>query len=215
MAYPTYPAPQAPQRPGTVSTSSYLLWVTAAISLISGILTLATIGKTSQVYSDLYRGTAAEGTESIVVGASVFGVVLNILFAGGLVVLSIFNNRGRRGARITTWVIGGLMFCCSGSGLAGTAITSSINLDSGTGPSPSEVQARLSEVLPSWYEPLSVVLTVISLLSILGAVILLALPTSNAFFRKPAAAGFDPSLPYPSYPGQQPQNPPTDPTSQQ
>jgi hypothetical protein len=203
VGYPTYQAPQPPPRPGTVSLSSYLLWVTAAVSLLSGVLTLANVGTLTDVYSDLYEGTPGEGTESILVGASVFAVVLNILFAGGLVILSIFNNRGRNGARITTWVLGGLMLCCGGLGLASAGLTSSMNLDSGAGPSQEEIQQRLSDALPSWYEPLSLILTVISLLTILAAVILLALPASNAFFRKPAAAGFDPSLPYPAYPGQQ------------
>ena len=65
------------------------------------------------------------------------------------------------------------------------------------------MEAALSRVLPSWYEPLSTVLTVISLLAILGAVILLALPASNAYFRK-AQPAWDPnqSLAVPGYPGQ-------------
>ena len=208
MSYPTYPAaPAQPPRPTTVTVSTYLLWVTAAMSLISGALTVSMVGRMTDVYRELYAGTAAEGTEGFIVGFSVFAVVLNLLFAAGLAILGIFNNRGRNGARITTWVLGGISLCCSGFGLAGTALTSSMNLDSSTtgantGPSSSEVQAALDRVLPSWYEPLSMVLTVISLLAILGAVILLALPASNAFFRKPAP-GWDPAQQFP-YPGQSP-----------
>jgi hypothetical protein len=192
--------------------STYLLWITAAVSLISGILTLTMVGRLAEVYSDLYEGTAAAGTESLIVGASVFGVVVNLLFAAGLVILSIFNNRGRNGARITTWVIGGLMLCCTGGGLASTGLTSSMNIDSGAGPSQQEIESRLDQVLPSWYNALSIVLTVVSLLAILGAVILLALPASNAFFRKPAAGGLSgPPAQPPSYPPQQqpPAAPPT------
>ena len=114
-------------------------------------------------YGDLYEGTAAEGTEGIIVGASVVGAVINLLFAAGLAILGIFNNRGRNGARITTWVLGGISLCCSGFGLAGTALTSSMNFDSSTsganaGPSSAEVEAALNRALPSWYEPLSTVL---------------------------------------------------------
>jgi hypothetical protein len=131
-----------------------------------------------------------------------------VLFAAGLAILGIFNNRGRNGARITTWIIGGIALCCSGFGLAGTALTSSMDLGSSTttgaasGPSADEVQAALDRVLPSWYQPLSTTLTVITLLCVLGAVILLALPASNAYFRKPAAGGWDPSqqMPYPGQP---------------
>ena len=48
------------------------------------------------------------------------------------------TTAARNGARITTWVLGGISLCCSGFGLAGTALTSSMNLDSaGTGGGPS------------------------------------------------------------------------------
>jgi hypothetical protein len=210
VAYPTYPAASAPSpRPTTVTVSTYLLWVTAAISLITGLLTISTIGDTIDVYGDLYEGTAAEGTEGFLVGASVLAVVINLLFAAGLAILGIFNNRGRNGARITTWVLGGIALCCNGFGLAGTALTNSMDFGSSTttgaaaGPSPDEVQAALDRALPSWYQPVSTILSVITLLCILAAVILLALPASNAFFRKPAAGGWDPGqqMPYPGQPG--------------
>ena len=207
MTNPTYPGVPGP-RPATVSVSTYLLWATAAISLIGGIVSLTTVGALSDAYRDLYAGTAAEGTESIVVGASVFGVVLNILFAAGLVILAIYNNRGRNGARITTWVVGGLMLCCGSFGLLGSAFTNQLSgLEStggaNSGPTTAEVEAAMNRALPSWFEPVSTTTSVLSLLAILGAVILLALPASNAFFRRPAR-GFDPSVPYPSYPGGQP-----------
>jgi hypothetical protein len=208
---PTYPA----QRPATVSASTYLLWGTAAVSLLGAVLSLTTVGKLSDAYADLYRGTVAEGTESLIVGASVFGVVLQVLFSAGLVILAIYNNRGRNGARITTWVIGGLMLCCGGFGLAGNALSNQLSgLESAGGstggPSSAEVQAALEGALPSWYTPVTTTLSVISFLTILGAVILLALPASNAYFRQPPR-GFDPSLPYPAYPGGQPPYPPGQP----
>jgi hypothetical protein len=206
VAYPTYPAaPAQAPRPTTVTVSTYLLWLTAAMSLVSGALTVGMVGRMADALGDLFQGTVAEGTEGLIVGISVFVVVLNLLFAAGLAILGIFNNRGRNGARITTWVLGGISLCCSGSGLAGTASgLESFNVDSSTdtGPTTAEVQAALDGALPSWYEPLSTVLTVISLLAILGAVILLMLPASNAFFRKVQPA-WDPNqqFPYPGQPG--------------
>jgi hypothetical protein len=211
VAYPMYAQPPAPRmRPTTVTVSSYLLYVTAAVGLISAILSLTEVSTISDVYKEAYSGTTGEGTEAVIVGSTVVGVVINILFAAGLAILAIFNNRGRQGARITTWVIGGISLCCSGFGVAGTALTSSMNLGtSGTGPSSSEVEQRLADALPSWYTPITVILAVISALAILGAIILLALPPSNAYFR-PAQAAWDPSMPYPQqqppypqYPGQQ------------
>jgi hypothetical protein len=208
VAYPMYAQPPAPRpRPTTVTGSSYLLYVTAAVGLISAILSLTEISTISDVYKEAYSGTSGEGTEVFIVGSTVVGVVINILFAAGLAVLAIFNNRGRQGARITTWVLGGISLCCSGFGVAGTALTSSMNFDTGSnGPSASEVEQRLADALPSWYTPITVVLAVVSLLSILGAIILLALPSSNAYFR-PVQAGWDPSMPYPQQQPPYPQPP--------
>jgi hypothetical protein len=207
VAYPIYAQQPSPRsRPTTVTIASYLLYVTAAVGLISAVLALSEVGTISDVYKSAYAGTANDGTEAVVVGSAVIGAVINILFAAGLAILAIFNNRGRQGARITTWVIGGISLCCSGSGVAGSALTSSINLDSGNGPSASEVQRQLSAALPSWYTAVTVLLAVLSLLAMLGAIILLALPASNAFFRR-TPAGFDPSMAYgqqPPYPGQYP-----------
>ncbi len=208
MANPSYPPAAGNQPPPTtVKVSTYLLWLTAALSLIGAVLTISVVGKMSEAYRDLYAGTAAEGSEAVIVGASVIGVVISVLFAAGLAVLAIFNNRGRNGARITTWVIGGISLCCGALGLAGTALTNSMNFDdTAGGPTTAEVERRLDEVLPSWFDAATTTLSVLSLLTLLGAMILLALPASNAFFRKPAAAGWDPSVPYP-YPGGQPQYP--------
>jgi NADH:ubiquinone oxidoreductase subunit 6 (subunit J) len=201
----------------TVSVSSYLLYATAALSLIGSLISLSTIGTMSGVYRDAYSGTAAEGTESIILIAAVGGVVINVLFAAGLAILGVFNSRGRQGARITTWVLGGITLCCSGIGLAGTAATSALETSGRTGgPSAREVQDRLAAALPSWYGPTTTTLSVLMLLALLGALILLALPPSNAYFRtRRQQGGWDPSMPYPgypypgqpypgSYPGQQP-----------
>jgi hypothetical protein len=204
-----YAQPPAPRtRPTTVTVSSYLLYLTAAVSLITAVLSFSEVGAIAEVYRDAYAGTSGEGAEAVIVATSVIGAVVNIIFAAGLAVLAVFNNRGRQWARITTWVIGGISLCCSGLGVAGTALTGSMNFDTGNGPSARQVEQRLAEALPSWYTPATVVLSVVALLAILGAIILLALPASNAYFR-PAQAAWDPSMPYPypgppQYPGQYP-----------
>jgi hypothetical protein len=201
--YAQPPAPRA--RPTAVTVSSYLLYLTAVVSLITAVLSLSELGTITDVYRNAYAGTSGEGAEAVIVATSVISAVVNILFAAGLAVLAAFNNRGRQWARITTWVIGGISLCCSGLGVAGTALTGSLNFDTGNGPSASQVERRLAEALPSWYTPMTVVLSVVSLLAILGAIILLALPASNAYFR-PAQPAWDPSMPYP-YPAP-PQYPP-------
>ncbi|GAA0808685.1 hypothetical protein [Spirilliplanes yamanashiensis] len=214
MSDPLQPGVPARVRPSTVTVSSYLLYLTAALILIVGIVSLATVGTTTEVYRDVYRGTEAEGTEGLLVAGSVVGVVLNLLVAAGLVVLALLNNRGKNAARIVTWVVGGLTVCCSGVGLVGQAATSAITLPTQPGmPDAAEVQRRLEDALPGWVTPVSLVLGILQLLALVVALVLLALPASNAFFRKPAAAagGWEPGMPaypypaQPQYPGQEQQ----------
>jgi hypothetical protein len=206
VSYPMYAQPPEPRtRPRSVTISSYLLYAVAGVQLVTAVLLLTVLGTMTDVYREAYAGTSEEGLESIVLGGNVVTVVITVLISVGLVLLALFNNRGRNGSRITTWVIGGLSLCCGGLGVAGSALTSSMNLEGsgGNGPSATEVEQRLSDALPSWYNPISTTLSVIALVAMLVALILLALPASNAFFRKPAGH-FDPSIPYPAYPGQPP-----------
>ncbi|MEV6599120.1 hypothetical protein AB0M36_20020 [Actinoplanes sp. NPDC051346] len=198
--YPGAPAPIA--RPTVVTVSSYLLYFSAAVAILGSVVGLATISTVSQVYKELYSGSAEEGMEGIVVGAMIGAVVINILIAAGLVILGVFNNRGRRGSRITTWVIGGIFLCCSGFGLLGNAVSGGMNLDgAGTsGPSQREIDQKIEQALPGWYGPVSTTLSVVLVLALLAALILLMLPPAHAYFRKPLAT-WDPSMPYP-YPYQ-------------
>ncbi|MEH1164749.1 hypothetical protein V6V47_05115 [Micromonospora sp. CPCC 205539] len=197
----------ARQRPSTVTISSYLLFVFLACQVISLILTLSTIGKTRDVLREAYEGSTVEGAEQVADFFFAFGLgssILLLVLAVVLGVLAIFNNQGRNGARITTWIVGGLMVCCVGgtllSGAAGSFTTTGGGDSSGDMPSGEEIQRRLDEALPSWLTPVSIVIGVISLLALLAALILLALPKSNEFFRKPAAA-WEPPTPGASYPG--------------
>jgi hypothetical protein len=207
VADPTNPA--APARPGSVTISSYLLYLYAALGLIGVVIGLSVIGTTSDVYREAYEGTSAEGTESFITVTSVVIAILGLLFAAAFVVLAIFNNRGKNPSRIVTWVLGGISLCCSSVSLIGTAVGNSLNVGSTDSdvPDPAVVQRQLEDALPSWYTPVTITLTVLSLLALLVALILLALPPSNEFFRRPAPV-WEPPVPggaYPTYPQVPPQ----------
>ncbi|MFF3865776.1 hypothetical protein [Micromonospora sp. NPDC001898] len=202
--------PPARTRPAVVTISSYLLILVAAIQVIQLILTLITIGTTRDVLHDAYSGTDANGADALAdftVAVGIGGAILVLLIGIGLVVLAMLNNRGRNGARITTWVVGGIMVCCTGSslisGLAGGFAGS--GQTSGDAPSPEEIQRRLEQELPSWLTPVTTLLAVVALLALLTALILLALPAANEFFRKPQQ-GWEPPVPGAAYPAY-PQNP--------
>lgn len=194
----------ARQRPSIVSISSYLLFLFLACQVISLIITLSTIGKTRDALRDAYAGSNVENADQV---GDVFyaiglgSAILVLLLAVVLGVLALFNNQGRNGSRITTWIVGGIMVCCVGGGLLSNAAGGfTAGGDTGAnGPSSEEVQRRLEEALPSWATAVSLLLGVVSLIALLAALILLALPKANAFFRKPTAA-WEPPTPGASYP---------------
>jgi hypothetical protein len=207
---PIAPGGARPARPGTVTISSYLLYLVAAIQVLGTVVALAVAGDYQRVvkdaYADVEGGDAIASITSIgLIGGAIFGLLVGI----GLAILAIFNNRGKNASRITTWVIGGIFLCCGGFGLVSQAASGSMNFGGPTdpdAPTPQELERLISDALPSWYMPVSILLSVVGLLALLGALILLALPPSNEFFRKPQAqwqppAGAEPGyLAYPAYP---------------
>ncbi|MER7330869.1 MULTISPECIES: hypothetical protein [unclassified Micromonospora] len=193
-------------RPGVVTISTYLLWLFALTQLIGVIIALSTVGTVREVLDEAYRGTEANGVQNVAdfaMFATIGSSILLLLLAVVLAVLGVFNNRGSNGARITTWVIGGIMVCCTGGGLVSGAAGGGFGgtgQPTGDAPSPEEVQRRLEEALPGWVNPVSTLVGVIGLLALLAALILLALPKANEFFRKPKQA-WEPPVPGASYPG--------------
>jgi hypothetical protein len=200
--------PPARTRPAVVTISSYLLILFAVVQLVQLIVTLATMGTVRDVMRDAYAGTDANGADAVATVTYVIGIgtsALLLLLAAGLVVLALLNNRGRNGSRIATWVLGGILVCCTGtsliSGLAGS-VAGTGGQATGDGPSPEELQRRLEEALPSWLTPVTNLLNVVAMLALLVALILLALPAANEFFRK-QPQGWEPPVPgaaYPAYP---------------
>ncbi|TDB71544.1 hypothetical protein [Micromonospora sp. KC721] len=193
-------------RPAVVTISSYLLILFALLQVISLIIALATAGTVREALDDAYRGTAANGAQEVAtfaMAAIIGGAIVGLLLAIVLAVLGLFNNRGMNGTRIATWVLGGILFCCCGLNTAGgfaNGIGTTGGPTDGDMPSGDEVARRLEEALPSWYTPVTTTLAVLTLLSLLVALILLALPKANEFFRKPQPA-WEPPAPGAAYPG--------------
>lgn len=201
MSYadPTQPSATGarPPRPTVVTVADWLLWLTAALYIVSSIVPLLFVGTYADIYEQAYAGTEAEGTEGIAVGGLVATSVLFLLLGIGFALLGIFNNQGRNGSRITTWVLGGIALCCSGLGLLLSGLTGSMGgMEVEGGPDPDEIERLLSEELPGWLEPLNLVGSIVSVLALLVALVLLALPPANEFFRKrPEEDVFEPPPP--------------------
>jgi hypothetical protein len=207
MTYAAPPQPAAQQRPTTVTLASSLLYVVAALQVISAIVSFAIIGPYKEAYAKALEGAGVEGADGMVSGvatvALVAGGILALVLTVGYVLLGIFVGKGRNGARITTWVVGGISLCCLGFGTIGTLTGRSSFQGSGdiNGRSSAEVARTVEEALPGWHQPVSAGLAGLSFLCVLAVIILLALPASQPYFRKQELL-WQPPVGYPAQPGQ-------------
>jgi hypothetical protein len=181
-------------RPATVSTANLLLLVVAALYLIGFLINISAIGTMTEVFREEFAGTEAEGGESVAAIVIIGAASINLIFAAGFIVLAMLNNRGKNAARIVTWVVGAIALCCNGLGLVGQGLgtmgTAGGDIDA------EELERRLTEALPSWFDGANLAVMVLTLLGLLAALILLALPASNEFFRRPEP-NFEPPPNYP------------------
>ena len=219
MSDPRYPAPPQEVRPASVTISSYLLFLVAALQAIGLVLAISVLGRTMEVYEEAFAGTEMADQAGLVATVGlVVGVGFGLLLAIGLVVLAVLNNRGKNPARIVTWVLGGLFLCCLGGGLTISAAGNALDFGpggAGNGPDQAEVERMLEDRLPSWYVPADLTIDILAFVALLVALILLALPSANRFFRNPQTV-WEPPVPgstYPGYPPAAPGYPPAGPPS--
>ena len=216
MAY-TAPTPAPRVRPGTVSVAVILLYVAAALEVISAILAIATYGDFKNAYAKAYAGTSLAGQAGSATVTVIVSVVIALLLAVVFVVLAILDGRGNRVGRILTWIFGGLALCCLGSSFALGALGKSAydanRKNNPDLPSYDQLQHDISDALPSWYTPVTTTLGIVVLIAVIVVIILLALPASHPYFRKAAEQQWEPPVPpsgpaYPSYgtppPGEEP-----------
>ncbi|MFD0595346.1 hypothetical protein ACFQZ4_25905 [Catellatospora coxensis] len=181
--------------------SALLLYVVSAALLISAAISVYTFASLPEgLIEDIYRdagidSSVAETSATAAMIGAYIGAALYAVLAVFFVVLGLFVNKGKQWARITTWVLGGIGLCCIGFGLAFQGIGSSLSSSNAGGIDQQEVTERMAEAMPGWTTPVSTVLSVVLLLSMLAVIIMLALPPSNAYFRKPAPEWTPPAYP--------------------
>jgi hypothetical protein len=186
-----------------VTLASLLLYGVAAAQLLIAVVLLATLGDVEDAYVTSYGGTEFDSEVGSVIKATlVVFAVLYVIIAVGLVTLSILNGLGKNPARIVTWVFAGIGLCCNTGALLDSVPGAVTTSTTEGGPTDQQFEATLTDTLPSWYTPVVMTLTVLTLIALIAVIILLALPKSNAYFRKPVA--WNPAGQYPGYPGYQP-----------
>jgi hypothetical protein len=192
------PAPAARPRPTTVRVASVLMYITAGLFVIDGIVSIAN-------QSTTVSGSGSDSAENaaFVIGFAV-GLGGPILLAAGLAILAYFVDRGRNGARITTWVAAGILTLCCGCGSLSGIIGQTSAFDSLYANQPGG--NPFNEVSTSQLAA-TAVFEGLSALALLIVIILLALPDSNDYFRRPPAVVMWPGS-GPQWPGYPPSQQP-------
>jgi hypothetical protein len=180
-------------RPTVVTAAGSLLFAVAGLLVVDVIVSGATFSTAVHNVDTTYAGQPTHdnivATAELGIGfAMAFNVVLAVLFG----VLAVFDLRGNNGMRITTWAVGGVGMLCLGCSFGN--VTASTFQQNGTTSQAAAVKIR--NVVPAWAGYTEVVVNITALLALVIVIILLALPASNAFFRKtpPMTVG------YPGYP---------------
>ncbi|MGC5285696.1 hypothetical protein [Micromonospora sp. DT231] len=185
--------PARPPRPRIVTISCLLLALAAVAELAVLPLTYwhQAFFETAAESFEPESGVAFAAVGSVaVLGADLLTAVLAI----GLLVLSAVNAVGVNGARIASWVAAPLFACCATVGVARSPrplsfMYSDENLD--------RITALARDRMPEWLEPVLFILGVGAPLAVTVALVLLALPSANEFFRR---WGVDPAYPEVSVP---------------
>ncbi|RRR98380.1 hypothetical protein [Glycomyces terrestris] len=200
----TPPQPTGKTRPGSVSFAVWLQILLAVFFVAQTIIgfiygpdaqAAAEAELEAQGFStaDLPEGTTFESG-----GATAF---VPIAFAVLLIVLAVLNAAGNRVGRILTWIVQPLVLICGGL-IAFTLFFAAASLEAGleaTGEGEGlDVQALFDAVYgayPSWTAVVDYGLVALATLGSLLVIVLLAVPSANAYFRKEEPEKFIPGAP--------------------
>jgi hypothetical protein len=128
-------------------------------------------------------GSDIDGMVTVLRVGSITGAALTAVVSVLLLLLAFGVRRGRNAARIATWVVCGLGLLCGCGAALALPIQRGGNIDlPGTG-----LAAALTDAYPSGWIGLNTALSVAQALGYLVVALLLLLPGSFAFFRRPAA----------------------------
>jgi hypothetical protein len=196
------PVAEPPGRPATVTAAGYLMIAIAVLVVLDAIVGFATLSTvadaTKKAYAGVANGDQMAGAAQLI---AIVGFVVQLLLGAGFVVLALLDLRGVNPARIVTWVLGGLGVLCFGCGLLGSGLQGQMTsgMQSKNGVDLAEASRKIHEALPSWLQPLQLTTGLLNLLMVIAVIILLALPASNAYFRRGRGG---PGTPDPGFPTQ-------------
>lgn len=175
-------------RPGVVTAVCVLLLVAAAGQVVATAATLAQIGALRHGYTAAFAGTRIAGAQDMMVSiTAATAFAFGALFTAAFVLLAVQNARGRRVARVLTWVVGALSICWSGTNLVSTAVgVAGLTGGAGNGgPSRDAIRRALEAALPGWYQPVLTVTGLVTIVAVVAAMVILAMPLVHDFYDRP------------------------------
>lgn len=161
--------------PVSVTVAGLALLVAAAGIAVDSVIGLVLAEPVTDAFRRAYAGV--DGVDFSEASIRANGTIL-LIAAAGLVLLAWFNRRGSRAARVHTWLLGVLVLCWGGSSLLGERrVPQRV-------PDPAELERLLAEAMPGWVEPVTTGTVLVAVVAVAVAMVLLALPASNQFFRR-------------------------------
>ena len=192
----SYAVPPAKVRPGVVTAASVLLYLLAALQLLTFGASFAQYPAFQELLAD---ESFAQADRDLLRTAMLLGLglalALSVAFIAGYVVLGIFLGKGKQPARVVTWVVAGLQLVCQTCSFGRQATTS--GAQSGSQNLDPELRRRFDELSPDWYDTLASIRTVVEIVALVAIVILLCLSAAHDFFRKDQPADSSPGAYYP------------------
>ncbi|ADD46037.1 hypothetical protein [Stackebrandtia nassauensis] len=223
-----FEVPGQRDRPTSVSVAVYAQFAVGALGVIATVIgviqTADMMGRVEKAITDTGSVNSAD-VDTVIGFASAVSYALifaSLLFALAVAIMGIFNLKGKNGARITTWVLAGLGLLCGVCGsISGAANSLGGNSSTANDELTKAMERALGDV-PAWYNISNLAVTVLDVILYLAIIILLAIPASNDFFRKPKnnvdvmlpPEAYMDAPPPPPAPGTQPPPPPAAPEAQ-
>ncbi|WP_157930440.1 hypothetical protein [Glycomyces xiaoerkulensis] len=204
--------PQADQRkprPGTVTLAVWLqllLAVGMAVSTITGFVygadaDQALVDELERQGTDVGELPEEYGVTEQTFEPAGADLILPLVIVAGLVLLALFNLAGNRVTRILTWVFQPLVLICGGFVLALQVFLANfmqMGFDAADPPIDLDAQALVDAAMdayPAWATWVDYAVFALATLGSLLVIILLAVPASNAYFRKEEAPPDIPGAP--------------------
>jgi hypothetical protein len=190
--------------------------LTAVMLVASGIAMFSVMSAvedtvTEQLLSDpelADSGLTADNLSSLMTLTFTLIAGVYVVMAVFYLILALLVNKGKRPARILSWILSGIgLLCCGIGGLIGQVGSMTANVNGQE--YQDEATQAIEDATPAWVTAIDWITLILLIVGSLVIIILLAVPASNEFFRKdePPMGPYMGQPPYGQQPPPGPQQP--------